>query len=67
MTLQHKLLQGKNSAVSVIRGFMLDESNTTEFSLAMDLVLSTEKQKLSRSQAFAHLACFCVAGHKPVD
>ncbi len=44
--------------VPVILSFMLEESEAKEVNLALDLILNTEKEKLSRSQALAHLARF---------
>jgi hypothetical protein len=44
--------------VPVILSFILEESEAKEVNLALDLILNTEKEKLSRSKALAHLACF---------
>ena len=48
--------------VPVILSFMLEESEAKEVNLALDLILNTEKEKLPRSQALAHLARFYL-GH----
>ena len=42
--------------VPVILTFMVEESEAKEVNLALDLILNTEKEKLSRSQALSHLA-----------
>jgi len=52
--------------VSVILSFMLEESEAKEINLALDLVLNTENEKLSRSQALVHLARFYLGHCKPV-
>jgi hypothetical protein len=48
--------------VPVILSFMLEEPEAKEVNLALDLILNTGKEKLSRSQALAHLARFYL-GH----
>jgi hypothetical protein len=49
-------------AIPVILTFMVEESEAKEVNLALDLILNTEKEKLSRSQAFVYLARFYL-GH----
>ena len=46
---------------------MLEESQAKEVNLALDLILSTDKEELSRSQALVHLACFYLRYCNPVD
>jgi hypothetical protein len=50
----------------VILSFMLDESEVKEINLALDLILNTENEKLSRSQALVHLARFYLGNCRPV-
>ena len=45
-------------AIPVILTFMVEESEAKEVNLALDLILNAEEEKLSRSQALAHLARF---------
>ncbi len=52
--------------VPVILTFMLEEAEAKEINLALDLMLLTEKGKLSRSQALAHLARFYIERCKPI-
>ena len=52
--------------VPVILSFMLAESVTKEVNLALDLVLNTENEKLSHSQALVHLARFYLGNCRPV-
>jgi len=52
--------------VPVILSFMLEESEAKEVNLALDLVLNTENEKLSHSQALVHLARFYLGNCRPV-
>lgn len=51
--------------VPVILSFMLEESEAKEVNLALDLTLSAENEKLSRSQALINLARFYLEHCKP--
>ena len=55
----------ENLEVPVINAFMLDESHAKELDLALDLIVNTEKRRLSRGQALARLARFYIQSHKP--
>jgi hypothetical protein len=53
-------------AIPVILTFMVDESEAKEVNLALDLILKTEEEEISRSQALAHLARFYLTRCKNV-
>jgi hypothetical protein len=52
--------------VPVILTFMLEEAEAKEVNLALDLILNSGKEKLSRGQALAHLAGSYLELSKPV-
>ncbi|MHB8104754.1 MAG: hypothetical protein ACYDG5_04360 [Dehalococcoidales bacterium] len=51
--------------VPVILTFMLEETEAKEINLALDLIITNEKEKRSRSQALACLARFYLMQSKP--
>jgi len=53
--------------IPVILSFMLDEPEAKEVNLALDLILGTYKEELSRSQALVRLARFYLGYCNPVD
>jgi hypothetical protein len=53
-------------AIPVILTFMVEESEVKEINLALDLIINAEEEKLSRSQALAHLARFYLGRYAPV-
>ena len=56
-----------NLQVPFIIDFMLDESEAKELNLALDLVINTEKKRISRSQALVKLASFYIRHHVPME
>jgi len=52
-------------AIPVILTFMVEESEAKEINLALDLILKTEKDELSRGQALVCLARFYLGYSKP--
>ena len=56
-----------NLKVSFIIDFMLDELEAKELNLALDLVINTEKKRISRSQALEKLASFYIQHHVPME
>jgi hypothetical protein len=52
-------------AVPVILTFMVEEAEAKELYLALDLILKTVKEELSRSQALVYLASFYLGHSKP--
>jgi ParB-like chromosome segregation protein Spo0J len=52
-------------AIPVIMTFMVEEPDAKEANLALDLILSTYKEELSRSQALVHLARFYLGHYRP--
>jgi hypothetical protein len=52
-------------AIPVIITFMVEESEAKEVNLALDLILKTEEEELSRGQAFVCLARFYLGQYKP--
>ena len=56
----------ENTRLPVFLSFLLEEEDAKQVNLAIDLILSTEKEKGSRGQALAHLTRFYLGHHKPI-
>ena len=54
-------------AIPVILTFIVEEPEAKAVNLALDLILSTDKEELSRSQALVRLARFYLGYCNPVD
>jgi hypothetical protein len=52
-------------AIPVILTFMVEESEAKEVNLALDLILKTEEEEISRSQALVYLVRFYLGHFKP--
>ena len=55
----------KEAQIPVILTFMLEEAEAKEINLALDLIITNEEEKRSRSQALACLARFYLMQSKP--
>ncbi len=55
----------KETQIPVILTFMLEEAEAKEINLALDLIITNEKERRSRSQALACLARFYLTQSKP--
>lgn len=65
--LTRRTIKEEKLQIPVILSFMVEESEAKEVNLALDLVLSSQKDGLSRSQALVYVAHFYLEHCRPVS